>query len=664
VLGIAGLFLPQLFSFGAVDRPEDARSFLSTLWQVEAGTIALSLSLILVVFETIWRGRFRGSVRRFADEVLLLYAVSLAFTSLLTIGCTLLGWGTGAPGGWAATWSTILSAAAFGAVPIILVRTLLLMNPASAHQRRLDQIRAEVYDAVDGEAFERLAYGELRAVAEQSPGLELAPMLIWVPSFGRSRIEATKAGVVEDIRIGRLAKIAKKLRSDDAAAVTIGVHVGTYVPKGGDLAVVVTSASKWQRRRARRAFVIDARTTRSRLYDVIAHIHEEALRAIRDVQPSTYDDLGAIWVELLIGFPEAWGRYGHDFDEAVAGEFGRFGLGPVDAVARNLYIEAREATKSMHDIAADAFGLPDMVMSRSLDIDAPALVLPMLALYVELYPTAAEVDDAKLRDRLLHLVFELPAQYGRRIEHEFRRYDLPAAEHQRADRNLHMVFRTLMEQMKAVADHDPTQVQRVAKINSSWVEIFSGWFPEHDKEQLWPGLPPEEEQRRRDHNASIDRVTARKKALESLRDAYCFALCYWALHQLQAGNEAWRGIVGTILPWLGAPERIAEQADQVIQIDHDRHLFLSWHQVPIQMGWAAPRAFIILTLLQHPPNEIPADLGRRNFLRHGMTAEIEAMLDNVAADANLWQLLGGQPADLAGRVAALRAAIQASAALP
>jgi hypothetical protein len=49
---------------------------------------------------------------------------------------------------------------AFAVVPVILVRTLLLMNPAEIHERRLAQIRGEAHDAVDEEAFERLAYGE------------------------------------------------------------------------------------------------------------------------------------------------------------------------------------------------------------------------------------------------------------------------------------------------------------------------------------------------------------------------------------------------------------------------------------------------------------------------------------------------------------------------
>ena len=43
-----------------------------------------------------------------------------------------------------------------------------------------------------------------------------------------------------------------------------------------------------------------------------------------------------------------------------------------------------------------------------------------------------------------------------------------------------------------------------------------------------------------------------------------------------------------------------------------------------------------------------------------MSTEIEQMLDAVAANDQLWQLLGGAPTDLAERVEALRAAIQAA----
>jgi len=44
-------------------------------------------------------------------------------------------------------------------------------------------------------------------------------------------------------------------------------------------------------------------------------------------------------------------------------------------------------------------------------------------------------------------------------------------------RDLQIVSRTVMELMKAIADHDPRDVGRIAKVNSSWAEIFSGLMP-------------------------------------------------------------------------------------------------------------------------------------------------------------------------------------------
>jgi hypothetical protein len=120
------------------------------------------------------------------------------------------------------------------------------------------------------------------------------------------------------------------------------------------------------------------------------------------------------------------------------------------------------------------------------------------------------------------------------------------------------------------------------------------------------------------------------------------------------------GVVKLFAPWLGSVERLAAEAAKVIEIDLDTRLFLHWHQTTVQMGWAAPRAFIVFVLLQHAPDQIPADIGVPRFLSGTMSTEIEQMLDEVAANENLWRLLGGAPADLAERVEALRRPIQAA----
>lgn len=661
LLGLAPLFIPLNVAVRGLDDEQSARDFLSTLWQVEAGTIALTLTLILVSFEVIWRNRFRGSARRFAEEVWLLYAVAAAFVSLIVIAVVLLGWGRDAPGGWAATWAVSVSAIAFAAVPIALLRTLLLMNPATVHERRRQQIRGEVNDAVDEDAFERLAASELRRRAEQVPELDFTPLLFGQRPPNVVGIAATKAGVVQDIKIGRLTRLARKLEREDGHPPIVAAYLGGYVPRGEELALLADSASRWQRWRARRAFSIDTRARRSRLYDLISHLHQEALQAIREIQPSTYDDLADLWVEVMTALPAAWARYGHAFDEATVGEFGRFGFGPADLASRDLYIEARESTKSMHDLAVEAFRLPDRIARRSLDYDAPALLLRMLALYVELYPTVADIEDKRLRERLLKRVIELPPALGRTIEHDFQRVDLPVDERERVANRLRIVFRTVMELIKAIADHDPRDSDRVAQVNGYWTGIFQGWDPEHERQQEWAQLPPDELARRREHNAAVDVVVNAKAEIDDLRAAYRFALAYWALHQLETSEDsAWVGVLTTLIPWLGSVEKMAKQADQVAQLDRENRLFLGWHETPVQMGWAAPRAFLVFVLIQHAPDQIPADIGVPNFLSGTQSREIEAILDTVVAKQELWQLLGSVPADLNERVEALRRLIRAT----
>jgi hypothetical protein len=149
-----------------------------------------------------------------------------------------------------------------------------------------------------------------------------------------------------------------------------------------------------------------------------------------------------------------------------------------------------------------------------------------------------------------------------------------------------------------------------------------------------------------------------KAELEHLRDAYRFALAWWGLHRLQqTSNDAWAAVVRTFVPWLGPVERMARETDQVIEIDRESRLFLWWDQ-SVQMGWAAPRAFLVFVLLQHAPDQIPNDIGAPRFLHATMLPEIEQMLDAIGTDQELWQLLGGAPADLAQRVDALRSAIR------
>jgi len=196
----------------------------------------------------------------------------------------------------------------------------------------------------------------------------------------------------------------------------------------------------------------------------MSHLHQEALQAIREVLPSTYDDVADLWVELLLALPQAWRRYGHPCDENLAGEFGRFGFGPVDQAAKSLYMEAREVhgrhrRRSVHASRSNRAAEPRLRRARAAAANA--------RLFVELYPTAADVENGWLCDRLLDLIYALPPQLDRSIEYSVHKIDLPASEHERATARLKLIFRTIAELAKAIADRDPADSARVGKIRSA-----------------------------------------------------------------------------------------------------------------------------------------------------------------------------------------------------
>jgi hypothetical protein len=60
-IGLGLLWVPTGLHFGLSSTPSAATSFLSTLWQVGGGTVALTLTL--VAFEAIWRSPLSPKIR-------------------------------------------------------------------------------------------------------------------------------------------------------------------------------------------------------------------------------------------------------------------------------------------------------------------------------------------------------------------------------------------------------------------------------------------------------------------------------------------------------------------------------------------------------------------------------------------------------------------------
>jgi hypothetical protein len=132
-LGVA--FLPWGVSLRPLRDEETARTYLQVLWQVEAAMLALSLAVIIFVFQAVYASRLRGSLRSFAEAVGLFPIIYVGVTGLALTGMVLLGGGRAAPGGWAATWAIVWAAGTLALLASLFVRTLRAIDPRQLHKR-------------------------------------------------------------------------------------------------------------------------------------------------------------------------------------------------------------------------------------------------------------------------------------------------------------------------------------------------------------------------------------------------------------------------------------------------------------------------------------------------------------------------------------------------
>jgi hypothetical protein len=108
-------WLPLSFGPTLWNSDDAAREFLNNLWQVEAAAFGLFIAAALFLFEAYSSsigGRYGISLRRYAEESGVAVIVPLLAAAILLTGTTLLGWGNGAPRGWAGALCLVLAAAA------------------------------------------------------------------------------------------------------------------------------------------------------------------------------------------------------------------------------------------------------------------------------------------------------------------------------------------------------------------------------------------------------------------------------------------------------------------------------------------------------------------------------------------------------------------------
>jgi hypothetical protein len=629
---------------------------------------------VLFTFELVWSSRYRGTLRRFAREIWLVYVLAAGLAAIFTIGADLLGLGHGAPGGWAATWATASSAIALALLPALLLRSVTATDPEKLHQRNLQQARDLTLAATERDILRRLALGLLKEQAN-SAGVDVQAFWFGDAPPGAKYVYPPKAGTVTDVRLRRVRRIGNGVAGSQQGAVPAAlVELGKYVGPDTPIAILPTRASKGKERAARGCVRISGRRATEPLRRAIERLHEAALEAVHSGLPVTYEDITDEYVEILTAFPAAWKRYGVDFEGGVAGG-ALFELTPLELLLDNLWEELREAAEgSSREVASTAFFLPYRVAFPAIGLNSGTLFTKMLALYVQLYPIVRAVPDPDIRRRLLSASIEHPASLtGTAIAYELEKDTLTEERREELEKLLIRAFNFFAELAKVVMDEDPADAGTLAEINSKWSEVFQQWMPEHEQPQPYEveyaernwGDQDERTIALRERAARRERRVKTKEEADIWSSALRFGLAFWAYHRLrQTQDAAWKQPFETLERYFGSLSQLTRAADRAIRYD-ERGPWFYWRlnqtrgggaQAGPAVDWEMIRAYLVMAVFHVDPAQPAPTIERPRFLEHQL-GEVEEILMAVRGDAALCALIPAPP-DVDRRWAKLRRALR------
>jgi hypothetical protein len=659
---------------------DDARPFLQTLWQVDAAAIGLSVAIVLFAFELVWSTRYRGTLRHFARDIWLVYVLALGLAALFTIGADLLGFGSGAPAGWAANWAVASSALALGSLPVLLLRAIAATDPETLHERNLQQVRALTIAATEQDISRRVAANILKENAD-SVGVDVQMFWFSDPPPGGKYVYPRKAGTVTDIRLGYVRRIGSgDPGSQQDAVPSVLVEIGKYVGPDTAIAIVHHAGSKAEERAAQRSIRVSSERRRDLLRHAIEKLHEAALESIRSGLPVSYSDIADEYLEILIALPAAWRRYGVPYSGGIAGGASPFELTALDWLTDNLWEEMREASRgTSREVAMGAFFLPYRVALRAVDFNASALFTKMLALYVQLYPVVRTAPDDDVRRLLLHRCVDHPTSLTKMaLAHEMQKETLTEERREQLEGFLERAYTTFAELAKAVMEEDPADAATIGTLNADWDEIFQHWNPQWDppdpwqiqqaEQQLGPAHP--DTVALKDRAARRDRLVETREKAIAWRSTLRFALAYWAYHRLKETSDAdWLKPFETFRGYFGDLEQLTAAADRAINYQ-DRGPWFFWRLNQMSSGafagpqvdWEMIYAYLVLAVFHVDPAQSAPMITKPRFLEHQLR-EVEEILMSVRSDAALWALIPA-PTDADRRWAKLRRGLRSAARQP
>lgn len=277
---------------------EAASEFLSVLWQVMAGTLGIIVAAVLFLYEAYGstiRGRYGITLVEYSSESGVTRLIGWLTASLILIGAVILGWGDGAPRGWAGFLALVVAARALIAFPSAFRSVANLVGVADVHELRRKFLKPRVEQAIRDDLMTykmNSLFGEYLADC----GLTASPFL------DRNKpavMIASTNGIVTDV------DLAKMLQwSEGLAGASISVALFHRIRKGNPVAVCgeKTAAATPLTKPLTENFLIVTpwhRTTRYGEFAYLKELHQDSMRAIRELDDAQMESNLSLHEDLL-----------------------------------------------------------------------------------------------------------------------------------------------------------------------------------------------------------------------------------------------------------------------------------------------------------------------------------------------------------------------------
>ena len=517
VIAIGGLFLPCPVYWSALSQAKDATTFVAQAWTVTSVSVGFAVVLIVFAFQTVATTRPTTNIRDLAAVTPLLLVLYLSVASLLIDGLVLLQVGYQAPAKWAASWATDISGLTIFMLAFLIGSSLRSIDPQVIQRRRIAKVQKRAIRTISVQAIQMIALNLLIR-----DGKEFAYSFSQLESVGSLRdslesIRSTGQGILIDIRLDRLRRVAKKAVAANLSKPVITVIPGRAVAREKRLAILPKQLDDRSRRLMRAAFKIrDTSSDQPSLLVAAAdELHEEAMQAINSGRTSAFQETCQAQEELLVAFPEAWARLGQSFTADLAAGISPLELGPLDPVGVHLYSQAVDAAR--HDnteIASRAAGVPVGVAIRALDLNAHGLSDRMLLVLSGIATATGGSQPKSVAHQVHGEVLGLMTSY---IE----LFVFPRIEdRERPESARREAIQFLLESSRALADMMKDAVERedldfFDEAARKWNDFGRFWFMNH--QYLRTGQDLEYEL---------------AHAARNILDRFRLALCAWQIRRL------------------------------------------------------------------------------------------------------------------------------------